>query len=314
MKIASLGEFGLIQRLASQLSKPRRGIGIGDDAAVIPLAKNRSLLLTTDLLLEGVHFRSAWGRWDWIGARALRVNISDIAAMGGRPTHAVVSLGLPRNLQVKAVEGLYRGMEQTAREVGLKIVGGDTNASDRLIINVALLGEVRGKPVLRSGAKVGDFLYVTGQVGEAFLGLQQLRAGRLRRSLPNRWVRRYWFPPIRVAVAEALRVSGVHAMIDVSDGLLADLGHLLESSHVGAELWLDHVPHPKVPREGLFSLLTGGDDYELLFTHPRRLPRSLKGVPLTCIGRILSRGVGLKVIDKSGRIMHLPRRGGFAHF
>lgn len=271
------------------------------------------------MLLEGVHFRSAWGRWNWIGARALRVNISDIAAMGGRPTHAVVSLGLPRNLQVKAVEELYRGMEQTARKVGpngarLKIVGGDTNASDRLIINVALLGEVKGRPVLRSGAKVGDFLYVTGQVGESFLGLQQLRAGRLRRSLRNRLVRRYWFPPIRVAVAEALRVSGVHAMIDVSDGLLADLGHLLESSQVGAELWLGKVPHSKVPPEDIISLLTGGDDYELLFTHPRRLPQSLKGVPVTCIGRILARGAGLKVIDKSGRIMHLPRRGGFAHF
>ncbi len=313
--LSDLGEFGLIRRWAHKLPLLESGVGIGDDAAVLPGPGRKKILFTTDMLIERHHFRKEWGHFSWLGQKALLVNISDISAMGGIPKYAVISLGLS-DCPVRLMDQLYVGFNQVARRTGLRIVGGDTNAAPCLIINVAIVGEVAGNPLLRSGARVGDWIYVTGTLGSAALGLKKLQSGKKITNDPL--IRRHFLPPIRTDVALQLKKRRVHAMIDVSDGLLADLSHILQASRVGAELWPENLPRlrgsgfsPEVMRK---AQLTGGEDYELLFTHPGLLPTRIAGVPITRIGRCHPPQFGLKLKGKCDTQVSFQDYLGFNHF
>lgn len=323
--MTSIGEFDLIRRLAKQLPARASGvvIGIGDDCAVVCPSQGEWVLLTTDMLIEGVHFSTHWMSPEEIGRKAMRVNISDIAAMGGRPRFAMVSVGLPSSWRSRKAERLFQGIQRAAGEEGIAVVGGDTNASQKLIINIVLVGEkFRRRVITRSGARVGDHLYVTGALGDARLGLEALRRGKKRGF--EMAIRRHFLPPSRVAVGQRLvRMGSVHSLIDLSDGFVGDLGHILEESGVGARVRVDQVPTAsglaeKASLLGLDPLrmvLAGGEDYELLFTAScsLRIPRNIHGVPITNVGTIVPQKEGLCLVDAKGRRMR-GRLASFRHF
>lgn len=221
--------------------------GIGDDTAVLPLSKDKYQLLTTDMLAENVHFTRRMKASD-VGHKALACNISDIAAMGGRPTFAVVSIGLPNGLSAAYVKELYQGMQQLATRYKVSIVGGDTIKSDQIVINVALLGEVSKKDlVTRDGAKSGDWIFVTGALGGSLKSHHHLH-----------------FEPCVAQSQFLVKKFKPSAMMDISDGLAGDLNHLLKASKVGADLWYQDIPL----NQGcsLAQALSDGEDFELLFT------------------------------------------------
>ncbi len=268
--------------------------GIGDDTAVVPLDAKRYLLLTTDMLMEGVHFkRNAPPRL--IGHKALACSISDIAAMGGRPRYALVSLGVPGNLSWAFVRDLYKGMDALARESGIAVVGGDTIKSAKLVINVALAGEAnKADVVYRSGARPGDLIFVTGPLGK---------------SLSTGWHLKF-VPRVKKSRYLVRRVKPT-AMIDISDGLAADLGHILEESKVGAVL-----EEKRIPRRAGASVrqaLYDGEDFELLFTVSRRKAALLKRNKFYPIGEIVHRSKGLALRNKSGKLTKISKRG-YTHF
>ena len=300
MRLSKVGEFRLIERVTRGLPRgPDLRVGVGDDAAVVRVPGPNDLLITTDMLVEGRHFRRDWSTLREIGQKALLVNVSDIAAMGGRPRYAVVACGLPPKLSLRSARDLFGGIRTAARRAGLFLVGGDTNRSNRLILSLTVVGEVEeGRGLLRSGARVGDAIYVSGRLGRGGMNLKG---------------HKIYLPPIRVSLGRALlKRKLARSCIDLSDGLLADLRHILEASGVGAEVQVEEIPG-KAP---LPLKLTGGEDYELLFTASRRarVPRKIGGVPLTRIGRIIP-GVGkIRLIGRGGRPLPLPKRMGYTHF
>lgn len=322
MKLSQIGEFGLIERFLSKLGLRGSNVllGPGDDCAVIRVGRAR-ILLTTDMLVEGTHFRRDWMSPKEIGAKAILVNLSDIAAMGGDPRFALLSVGLPRSFSVSEADQLFRGMKEVAQKNGVAIVGGDTNASARLVVNIVLIGLSHDRRVLkRSGARAGDVIYVTGTLGDAALGLEALRRGKRRGY--ERFVRRHRRPPCRIGIGRKLaRNRRVHSLIDLSDGLAGDLGHILEASGVGAEIDREAVPVSPGFLDGARRLgedpdrlkLAGGEDYELLFTADPRLPSKIDGVPLTKIGTILPKRFGLRWVDSQGR-RYSRKIYGFRHF
>ena len=297
-KLSQIGEFGLID-LLKEYRGSRAGVikGIGDDTAVVPLDAKRYLLLTTDMLMEGVHFkRTAPARA--IGRKALACSISDIAAMGGLPRYAVVSLGVPGNLPWAFVRDVYKGMDALARQFGVAIVGGDTIKSEKIVINVALTGEVSKKDVVyRRGAREGDQIFVTGPLGDS------LASGRHLKFIPRLKEARY-----------LIRRAKPTAMIDISDGLAADLGHILEESKVGAVLEENEIP--RRAGAGLRQALYDGEDFELLFTVPRRKAAFLgrqKQFRFYPIGEIVPRAKGLLLKNKTGALAKIEPRG-YTHF
>jgi len=294
--LQDIGEFGLIRRIAEKkkISDKDVVVGIGDDTAVLKYKKNLYLLLTTDILIEGVHFNKKATPFQ-IGWKALAVNISDIAAMGGIPKYALVSLGLKKNLSLKFVDEIYQGIRSLAKKFRVKIVGGDTVASSKIVINVALTGEVEKKYLtLRKGAKIGDKIYVTGRLGDSISG------------------KHLSFIP-RVKEARYL-VKNLHptAMIDISDGLFSDLKRICEASDVGAKIEQKKIP---VSREAvsLQNALTGGEDFELLFTVSKKYNNLVKSAKfsITQIGEITKRGIIL--LDERNKNIHLKETG-FDHF
>lgn len=248
MKISQLGEFGLIDALKKYAPVSKAVIkGIGDDAAVLPYSKREYLLLTTDMLAEGTHFTRRMPP-QWIGHKALASNISDIAAMGGRPAFAVVCIGIPKNLLLRFIKDVYKGMRRTALDFNISIVGGDTIKTDKIVISVALLGTVEKKYLTtRDGAKAGDWIFVTGPLGGSF------KSGRHLNFCPRLAQARF--------LVEKFKPS---AMIDISDGLSGDLNHILKASRVGARL--DYMSIPRQRRVSLSQALNDGEDFELLFT------------------------------------------------
>lgn len=321
----SLGEFQLIRKFTSGLKLPKNSVllGPGDDCAAV--RSGARTLLTTDLLIEGVHFRRDWMTPEQIGFKAMRVNLSDIAAMGGTPRFALVSLGLPKAFRGRASECLFAGLRRAAEEEGVAIVGGDTNASDHLIVNVAVIGEAGPKILTRAGAKRGDLLYVTGRLGDSALGLKALAKRRIRGF--ETFVRRHVEPPSRVRVGKALaKLSGVHALMDLSDGLAGDLPHLLKAGRVGADVRIDALPRSpgfetaarRAGADPLALMIGGGEDYELLFAaSPRvRIPRKISGIPVATIGRITPMPGVLRWLRSDGSPLEGRGAGlpGFRHF
>ena len=303
MKVESLGEFGLIQRLAKQL-KIGAGVirGIGDDCAVVEGPPMWYHLLTCDMLLDGVHFRRAGTKPESIGWKALAVSVSDVAAMGGVPQYAVVSLGVPTGCAVEWLEKIYRGMQRMADQCGVSIVGGDTVRAPRLILDVTLFGRVeRTRLVLRSSAREGDHVYVTGTLGGA------VSSGRHLTFTP-RW-------------QEARAIGDrfpIHAMIDLSDGLAGDLHHVTTASRVGAVLEAAAIPRAKGAT--LNAALTEGEDFELLFTVPASVSPALAEwaagalrCGITRIGEMVPARRGVTLRQPSGKTMPL-KPAGYRHF
>ena len=300
-----------IRRMASRRTK-LTSMGIGDDSAVLRLPRDNEALVTTDFSLEGVHFRREWHPPDAVGHRCLARGLSDIAAMGGVPHAAFLSLALPPDLPQSWVDGFLAGLLKLAKRFSVTLAGGDTAQSPNgVLADIVVLGSVpAGRAVLRSGARADDALYVTGSLGSSVATLNELRAGR---KLPPKGRQKHFYPEPRVAVGEFVRRNNIAtAMIDISDGLSTDLAHICDESGAGAVVRAESLP--VAPGTGLLLALHGGEEYELLFTaRPKtRVPKRIAGVAVTRIGEIIS-GRQMKLADQSGRAAIL-RPGGWEHF
>ena len=265
------------------------GIGIGDDCAVLRIPSGHEALATTDFSLEERHFRRDWHPPDAVGHRCLARGLSDIAAMGGTPRAAFLSLALPAELAEGWVDDFLAGFLKLARRYSVPLAGGDTAQSpDGILADVAVLGSVPvGKAILRSGAKPGDLIYVTGTLGAAATDLNRLRRGEKLRARSHR---KHFYPEPRVALGQLLRERRLaSAMIDISDGLSTDLSHICEESGVGAAIQADAIPAAVRGEDGLQLALHGGDEYELLFTArpDRRIPKRYGDVTITRIGTMI---------------------------
>ncbi len=328
--LQEIGEFGLIARIRRwmDLSPPEVVKGIGDDVAVIDLGQ-KALLITTDILIEDIHFERSWADPYRLGRKALAVNLSDIAAMGGTPKYFLISLGLPKDLSLSFVSLLYRGLKREAERFQVGLIGGDTSLSQKIVLNLCLIGEgEKGALLFRNGARSGDDLYVSGTLGDAALGLKILKDKGLKRK-PRGLIERHLLPRPRIELGKALAQGHLaSAMIDVSDGLISDTLHLLEESRVGARIWRDRIPLSKPYRQwmGTFSgdlyqmALSGGEDYELLWTaSPRKrseilsLTRSLQ-IPIARIGEVVPAREGLTLLKSQGGDQLLLGQKGYNHF
>ena len=339
MNLRRLGELGLIRRIreATQVV-PTPGVltGIGDDTAVLALTPGASLLATTDLVIEDVHFRRATATARDVGWKALAVNLSDIAAMGGVPRYALVALAVPDATAVEEVDAFYDGMREAAAPHGVAIVGGDTAASPHgWFVNVTLLGEHSRTPMLRSAAKPGDAVAVTGSLGRSAAGLalvemalERARAAGVPGPAIEELTRAHLRPMARVAEGRWLgQAPGVHAMMDLSDGLATDLGHLCRESGVGARVLIDRLPVAVAVGEAASTLgrdaiewaAAGGEDYELLVTcaaeAAEALARGLRdatGTALTVVGEIEAGRAGLIWLAADGEPVVVS--AGYEHF
>jgi len=323
MRLLRLAEQDLIAAIRQDFGKGGRGavLGIGDDAAVIRPGK-QNLILTTDLLIEGSHFLRSLHPPFELGRKALAVNISDIAAMGGRPLYALLGLGLPPGTPGGWVERFFAGLKSAAGEYGVHLIGGDLSRSRKVVISVTLIGE--GKAfVRRSGGRPGHLLFISGFPGQSHAGLELLKKGF--KSGKDRGADRLFkafldpVPQVELGL-ELARRKAASAMLDTSDGLSVDIGNLCRESGVGAEILAENIPiSPELKRlrkSPLLDALYGGEDYGLLFAvPPTRLPeikKLQKRFKLTQIGR-LTAGRKVYLIHPSGqRTLFLPR--GFRHF
>jgi len=309
MRIKDLGEIGLIRRIAANVRSDSSVIkGIGDDTAVIKWTHDKHLLFTCDMLVEDVHF---WFRGAkflkkatpfQIGWKALGRNISDIAAMGGVPKYALVSIGLDPDLSVSFADGIFKGMNALAKKFKINLVGGDTVRSKRIVVDVSLIGEVeKDRLVLRSGAKVGDAIFVTGFLGGS------IKAKHLD------------FMP-RLNEAQALvKNFKISSMIDISDGLILDLSRVLDASSVGALIYEDLIPLSR-GASSFDSAVTDGEDFELLFTMSHReAERLIKNnvsqfdVPVSLIGEITRKQRGYRLMGRDWKEKKV-RWKGYTHF
>ena len=311
MKVSESGEFGLIEMIAETVGKTSGGkllIGIGDDAACWKAGGLQ--LATTDTLIEGVHFDFKTITWRELGWKAMAVNLSDIAAMGGRPLYTLVSLGIPGDTETESVINLYKGMLELAKKFEVRIIGGDTVGSPVTAITLTIIGEAEDEDRIlkRSAAKHGDLITVTGTFGASAAGLAMMQRKLSFDKKTETTLREAHFKP-RPRLKEGLILArnGVRAAIDVSDGLLGDLEKLCLASGVGAKLYSERIPiHPTVlksfGKEALTLALTGGEDYELIFAAPQKIMKVIRGdlpCPVTVIGKIV-KGKSVEVLDEDG--------------
>lgn len=319
MNISALGEFELIARLTTGLPSQPSDLGVGDDCAILDLGHDQLLLATCDSQVEGIHFTLQTSTPEQIGRKALAINLSDIAAMGGIPRYVLVSLILPPQFPVAVLDSIYAGLRLEAEQYATALVGGNiasAGKSDQLIIDITLLGTVeRGQAIRRDGAHVGDSLCVTGSLGDSAAGLYTLlhpdpsyprEAQEFLRTIHR-------MPQPRIREGRVLSQLGSHivtAMLDISDGLSGDLGHLCESSHVGARLDVARLPlSPEIhviaasaSYDPFQWVLHGGEDYELLFTvsvgNEQKVietVQSVTGTQITVIGSILPPDEGMRL-------------------
>jgi thiamine-monophosphate kinase len=294
-----------VRRLAAATKRPAVVAGIGDDCAVLRLLPRsgrgrggeKDTLVTTDFTLEGIHFRRDWHSAESVGHRCLARGLSDIAAMGGEPVAAFLSLALPRDLPQSWVGRFARSLISLAQRYGVTLAGGDTAESPNgVLADIVVVGTApKGMAVLRSGAWAGDRIYVSGELGGSAAAVWQMRE-KPKRKLNTREYPRHFFPEPRIELGRVLREKGlVSAMIDTSDGLSTDLAHICEESGVGAELQAEVIPRASVGKPArevdLQFALHGGEDYELLFTASpgKRIPSRIAGIAITQIGHITRR-------------------------
>ncbi len=329
MNLEKIGEFGLIKRIRNWIktSNPDVIRGIGDDVAIVEMGR-KVMMITTDILIEGIHFNMSWIDPYRLGKKSLAVNLSDIAAMGGIPKYFLISIGIPKRLPISFISLFYRSLRREARRFKIDLIGGDTSLSQKIVINICLIGEGDKEDIIfRDGAKPGDDLYVSGTVGDSALGLRILQTKNLKYR-PKKLINKQLSPIPRIQLGQSLaRNHLASAMIDISDGLLIDTKHILEESQVGARIWETYLPLSRQYRkwstfydDNLYDMaLRGGEDYELLFSAPRNLrdrisslSLSLK-IPITRIGEILPKKEGFRIIRKDGR-EYLPNALGYNHF
>ncbi|MDP3955258.1 MAG: thiamine-phosphate kinase [bacterium] len=339
MRVSEVGEFGLISLLARELgieyppspgARPRRGllVDLGDDA-VVAERRDGALIWTTDTLVAGVHFPAAQAPWTDIGWKALAVNVSDIAAMGGAPDLALVTLTLPGDFCVEDAVSLYQGLREAADAFGVRLAGGDLVGSPVFSVTVELCGwadlQRLGQPraMTRSSARVGDIVAVSGALGDSAAGLRLVMARDSFESPAARRLREAHYRPWpRVDLGKAAIGAGVRCAIDISDGLVQDLGHIARASAVGIRVDAARVPLSAEIQElfgaqALGLALTGGEDYELALIGPRSAIESLLGRPelaLTEVGEVVQYdSPRVAVVDESGRELALGA-GGWDHF
>lgn len=335
MDLAEIGEFGLIKRVKRLFARNKEPIvvGIGDDAAAIRFSGGRLLLLTSDLLIEGIHFSLSYSSFFQIGRKALTANISDIAAMGGVPLFTLVSLAIPEGYRVEDIEELYRGMADLSRTIGVSTIGGDTSASKKgFFISLSLIGEVEEDLILkRSGARVGDTIFLTGTMGDSAAGLELLRGGiktKTRDKKVGYLIRRHLKPNPRLKEGRFIATNQLAtSMIDISDGLAIDLSHICEESKVGAEIFEERIPlsdeikraRVRLKKDPLFYALGGGEDYELLFTVDKKRTEEVMnlckkgGLTVSYIGNIIPPKNGMSIIGANGKKRKLKATG-YEHF
>ncbi len=298
MLISKIGEFGLIERIRKTIRLDSSVVkGSGDDCAVIKFKKDKFLLFTCDMIVEDIDFTSKENPY-LIGRKALAVSISDIAACAGIPRYGVVSLGLPKNFTVGKVDALAKGLIDLAKEYKINIVGGDISRADKLTLDVSMLGEVEKKYlVLRNGAKVADIIFVTGSLGGSILEKHLKFTPRLKEA-------RFLVKNFRI-----------NSMIDISDGLVQDLGHILKESRVGAVIYEKLIPKSRQAKD-LKDCLYSGEDFELLFTVSPKIAKKLqnkKSMRFSAIGQIVDKKFSLKLVDKNG-LRRIIEPKGFCHF
>ncbi len=296
-------------------------LGIGDDAALFRPKRGHEVILTCDWFLEGTHFRRDKHPADAVGWKSLARALSDVAAMGGVPRCFLLSLAIPESHTGRWLDAFLNGLRRISSKFNCTLAGGDTTRRREILINVTIVGEIRkSRAVHRSGARAGDILYVTGRLGEAELGLRILRNSKGQVRPDNPFLKKQLYPEPRLALGQWLAEKGLAtSMMDLSDGLSSDLPRLCASSGVGANVESEKLPvvqHSNAGRgpgvDPLQLALHGGDDYELLFTVPwkmaKGLPRSLRGVALTPIGRITERP-GVKMLEGNGHERQLVAGG-----
>jgi len=330
LKLSDIGEFRLISSIRSDVKDFQREVivGIGDDTAAIEVSGEKLLLFTSDSLVEDIHFKWNYASPFQVGWKALAVNISDIAAVGGNPTYCLISLALPTHTERNLIREVYRGLKKAAARYGVGIVGGDTVRAPSFIITVSLLGEVkRENIVLRSEAKPGDLIYVTGNLGSSGAGLACLKAPnwKVKSKIRQFLIKRHLMLSPRLVEGQKIASSQIAtSMIDLSDGLASDLHRLAEESKVGAVLWEDELPIAppteelaKVMGKSLLEwVLYGGEDYELLFTVPankRKKVEQTLGFPHVLIGEIVDKDQGIYLRNRKGNRTKIEDRG-YNHF
>ena len=335
--LKQLGEFGLIERFRPKLDtrSPRVKKGIGDDCAIFSTRSDKTQLISTDALVESVHFDLKTISAEQLGRKAMTTNISDIAAMGGNPYLAVITLGLPKSTSIEFLDKFYSGLQTSCNSYQIKLAGGDTVMSPKhLFINVCILGETHKKRVFtREGARPGDQIFVTGTLGDSAMGLQLLTSRnknststKHRRSL----IQKHLEPIPRIKESSLLAKSKlqVTSMIDLSDGLVQDLSHLCATNRLGADIYEANLPFSQALNsvcQQKSSILTnlalhGGEDYELLFTIRQEDVRKLSklflktGAPISHIGEITKSSGKIILKKKNGRKKSLKPSMGFNHF
>ncbi|MBI2654505.1 thiamine-phosphate kinase [Candidatus Woesearchaeota archaeon] len=318
MRIKDIGgEFALIERIRKKTKLYSKDVvaGIGDDAAVLSYDKNNYLLFTTDALIENAHFSLKYSTPEQIGMKAIEQNVSDIAAMGGLPKFAVISLSLPKNINVKFVDGLYDGINKKAKKYKISIVGGNITHSKEIVVNVALLGFVeKNYLALRSRAKIGDLIFCSGNVGKSTAGLELLRHNKKGNS-----IKYHLEPQSRLDLARKLVKIGINSMTDVSDGVASEIRHICEESKVGVIIYADKIPiskntiddSKKIGKNALDFALYGGEDFELVFTAPKNKVKQLKKYDASVIGETVNKKYGMKLV-KNNKEYNLG--SGFDHF
>ena len=340
MLVRDLGEFRLIELLAETLAAEGvdgpnftgddvriPSLGIGDDAAAWE-GEAGTRVLTTDTMVEGVHFSLDLTGWRDLGWKAMAVNLSDVAAMGCVPTCSVVTLGLRDDQQVEGLVEMYAGMAEACRRHGGRVVGGDIVGSPVLFASVAMEGEAkvlgpdgRGAILKRGAADVGDVIAVTGNLGDSAGGFHMAMAGETFDDSTERLRVAHFRPEPRLAAGQALAQAGIRTAMDISDGLVGDLTKLCEASGVGAVVRGNEVPvsealRRQFPDRWLSLALTGGEDYELLFTGREETVREVTDtvdVPVTIIGEIVEASLGVSVLDSKGDAIEVEG-GGWDHF
>ncbi len=322
-----LNEFQFIEKIRSKYSLSK----IGDDCAVIPKDPKTDLVITTDLLVEDIDFRLDWSKPEFIGHKALAVSLSDIAAMGAKPIWSMVSIGVPEAVwKTDFVDEFYDGYMRLAKKFDVELIGGDVSRTpDKIVIDSIAAGEVKkGKAVLRSGAKVGDLIFVTGELGGAAGGLKLLESGVRYTSDEKIWRKHLLLKQLQpfpqISDGEFLREdNSATSMIDLSDGLSSDLAHICRASNVGAKIYVDKIPFDKKLKpltesfeEKIDFALNGGEDFELLFTvNPKKnfqVENEFKNRKFSHIGEITANGEIIELIsDENSSVLQSK---GFRHF
>ncbi len=314
-----MSEFTFIQKIRERAAQhsSEAVLGIGDDTAILPECAGRERLITADLLIEDVHFKLDYTPLSCLAHKALAVSLSDIAAMGGTPEFSLLTLGIPKSLRSHDWDEFFASYFALAEKFGVTLIGGDTSSSpDKLVIDSIVMGSCeRGKAIRRSTAKIGDAIFVTGVLGASALGLQLLLKGETEK---NNSITAHLMPQPRVEFGIALGASGIiHSMMDVSDGLAQDLSHICAESNVSAVIDAEAIPI--APDANLEQALSGGEDYELLFTVNRTDENALQklaqtcDVRLTCIGEIIKQATKPVLLNRDKNIQPLNITG-FDHF